>query len=805
MTLLDHLSHDLKFALRQLRKNPAFSATAIVVLALGLCASLAIFSFVDAALLKPLPYRDPGRLVGVYEQVPLCERCNLSFFDYLDWKRMNQTLSSLEIYNQAGYVGDSAIGAERVPGARVSAGFFRALGVSPVLGRDFSAGEDKPGGPDLMIVSYAAWQARYGGKPDVIGQSVRFNGTLYQIIGVLPADFHFAPVRQAAVWSLIRGDNGCERRRSCHNLYGIGRLKDDATLEAALADFGVIARNLQAQYPDSNTGQLSNIVPLSEVIVGSIQPVLLALLGGSALLLLIAAVNVANLLLVRSEGRKREIAVRSGLGASPFRLAAQFVTEGLLLVTASAVLGLGAAHWTAILLKRLIPRSMLDGMPFLAGLGLHARELEFAGIVSLLAAILFTVMPAVRLSLSGSRIESSRGYSGAAWRRLGAHMVILELATASVLLIGAGLLAKSLYRVLQVDLGLRPDHVAVLGVGGIGPSYSKNEQMIALNRELLRRISNIPGVQSVASSSMFPISGGNTVWLRFLDRADTGAHNEVQQRQVTENYFSTLGARMLKGRYFTETDDTTRPLVVIVDKLFVDKYYPGKDPLGQQFSFQSTQTGPLTIVGVVDTIKEGALDKVSWPTMYTPFNQNPNSFFNLIARTSHDEHALIPAMAVAIHEYDRSLMAGQSTTLSDQISDSPAAYLRRSAAALVAGFAGLALLLGVVGLYGVIAYSVSQRTREIGVRIALGAQPGTVYRMIMKEAAWLVGIGVTVGLIASIGAAALIRGLLFGTKSWDMETFGLVAIVLVLSALTASFIPARRAASVNPVDALRAE
>jgi macrolide transport system ATP-binding/permease protein len=702
-------------------------------------------------------------------------------------------------------VGDSAAGAERVPGARVSAGFFRTLGVSPVLGRDFAAGEDKPGGPDLIIVSYAAWQARYGGRADVIGQAVRFNGTSSTIIGVLPADFHFAPVRQADVWGLIRGDNGCEKRRSCHNLYGVGRLKDDATLEAASTDFSVIARNLQAQYPDSNTGQLSNIVPLSEVIVGSIQPVLLALLGGSALLLLIAAVNVANLLLVRSEGRKREIAVRSGLGASPSRLAMQFVTEGLLLVTASAVLGLGAAHWASILLKRLIPKSMLDGMPFLAGLGLHARELEFAGVVSLLAAILFTVLPAVRLSLSGSRIESSRGYSGAAWRRLGAHMVILELATASVLLIGAGLLGKSLYRVLQVDLGLRPERVAVLAVGGIGPSYAKNQQMIALNRELLRRVSNISGVQSVASSSMFPISGGNTVWLRFLDRADTGAHNEVQQRQITESYFSTLGARMLKGRYFTETDDATKPLVVIVDKLFADKYYPGNNPLGQQFSFQSTQTGPFTIVGVVDTIKEGALDKVSWPTMYTPFSQNPNSFFNLIARTSQDEHALIPAMVAAIHDYDRGLMAGQSTTLSDQINDSPAAYLRRSAASLASGFAGLALILGVVGLYGVIAYSVSQRTREIGVRIALGAQTGTVYRMIMKEAAWLVGIGVALGLIASVGAAALIRGLLFGTKSWDMETFGSVAAVLALSALIASFIPARRAASVNPVDALRSE
>jgi len=546
-------------------------------------------------------------------------------------------------------------------------------------------------------------------------------------------------------------------------------------------------------------------VPLSEVIVGSIQPVLIALLGGSGLLLLIAVVNVANLLLVRSEGRKREIAVRSGLGASPARLAMQFVTEGVLLVAASALLAIGAAHWAAILLKRLIPRSMLDGMPFLAGLGLHTRELEFLGVVSLLAAILFTATPTLRLSLSGSRVESGRGYSGAAWRRLGAHMVILELATASVLLIGAGLLGKSLYRVLQVDLGLRPDHVAVQAVGGIGPAYSKNEQMIALNRELLRRISTIPGIQSVASSSMFPISGGNTVWLRFLDRPNTGDHNEVQQRQVTEKYFSTLGARLLKGRYFTESDDPTKPLVVVVDKLFIDRYYPGKDPLGQQFYFQSSQTGPFTIVGVVETIKEGALDKVSWPTMYAPFNQNPSSFFNLIARTSQDEHALIPVMAVAVHEYDRGLMTGQSTTLSDQINDSPAAYLRRSSASLAGGFAGLALILGVIGLYGVVAYSVSQRTREIGVRIALGAQMGTVYRMILTEAAWLVGIGVALGLIVSVGAAALIRGLLFGTNSWDVETFGLVTIVLTVSALFASFFPARRAASVNPVDALRSE
>jgi len=305
---------------------------------------------------------------------------------------------------------------------------------------------------------------------------------------------------------------------------------------------------------------------------------------------------------------------------------------------------------------------------------------------------------------------------------------------------------------------------------------------------------------------MLPVAGGNTVWLKFPDRPETTEHNEVQQRQVSPAYFTTLVARLLKGRYFTDADDASKPQVAIVDKMFVDKYYPGKDPLGQQFSFQSFGTKPLTIVGVVDTIKENALDATAgWPTMYAPFNQNPGAFFVLAARTSQDDRAALPAIISAIHEYDRGLMTGQSGPMSEQIADSPAAYLRRSAASLAGGFAVLALILGVVGLYGVIAYSVNQRTREIGVRIALGAQMSTVYRLIMKEAAWLVGIGVALGLICSIGAAALIRGLLFGTKSWDLETFGSVIVVLAISALLASFIPARRAASVNPVDALRSE
>ena len=808
MAVLDHLRADLRFAIRQLRKNPAFTITAILVLGLGLCASVAIFAFVDAALLKPLPYREPARLAGLYERIPLCERCDLSYFDYLDWKRMNKTLASLDAYQGTGFMVASPTGAERAQGARVTAGFFRTLGVSPMLGRDFVDGEDQLSAPRVVILSYAAWQARFGGKREAIGQTITFDSDTSTIVGVLPPDFHFSPVGRAEFFAAMHATTSCEKRRSCHDLYGVGRLKDGVSMENAAADFALIASQLEAQYPSSNRGQASNVLPLTDVIVGRIRPFLIMLLSGSALLLLIAAVNVANLLLVRSEGRKREIAVRSGLGASAARLAAQFVTEGLLLAIAGAAVGLLAADWLAALLTRLIPQTMLNGMPFLSGLGLHAREWAFAGAVSLLAAILFTVTPALRLSISDPRAglsESSRGHSSSAWKRLGSHLVIVELATAVVLLVGSGLLGKSLYKVLQVDLGMKSDHLATVQIEAPRASYSKHDQFIALNNEILRLVSSLPGVQSVATSSVLPVTGGNTSWIQFLDRPFYGEHNDVGEREVTAGYFTTLGARLLNGRYFTDSDDASKPLVVIIDRAFAEKYYPSKNPIGQQISYQSTNPRPMTIVGVVDDVKEGAIDSVTWPTMYTPFKQNPDNDFILVVRTSQDENAFLPTLVSAIHQFDVSVMTGNPHSMNDQINNSSAAYLRRSSAWLAAGFAVLALILGVVGLYGVVAYSVSQRTREIGVRIALGAQARTVYRLILSEAAWLAGIGIVVGLGCSIGAAALLQSLLFGTKSWDISTFSAVAAVLGIAAVTASFLPARRAASVNPVEALRSE
>lgn len=807
---LENLLQDLRFAIRQLRKNPGFTGASILMLALGMCASAAIFAFVDAALIKPLPYKDSSRLVGVYESIQMFPRSNLSYQDYLDWKKLNKVFSSLEVYQQRGVLLSAPSGAESARGARVSDGFFRTLGVTPALGRDFYAGEDLPSAPRTVLLSYAAWQKRYGGKEDVLGRTVTLDGFPNVIIGVLPREFHFAPAEPAEFWTALHASGSCEQRRSCHNLYGVARLKDGVTVETALADVTLIAQQLEKQYPDSNRGQGAAVMALSEVIVGEIRPILLALLGGAGLLLLIATLNVASLLLVRSESRKREIALRSALGASPARLGRQFVTEGVALVAAGGTLGLVSAYWLMRLLTRLIPTDMMAGMSYLHGLGLNVRVLVFAGVISLLAAALFSLTPTLRLSLSQMReglAESGRGSAGTSWRRLGSKLVVVELATAVVLLVGAGLLGKSLYRLLHVDIGFQPEHLATLQVAAPQSGYANDEQAIALERQIVSRIASLPGVTSVGiSANGLPIShNGNTTWFRVLGRPWHGEHNETPQRGVSSDYFTTLGAKLLRGRYFSEAEDSSKPRVVIINQTLARQYFPSEDPIGKQISYLSDPPVPIEIVGVVEDIREGPLDTPIPRVLYFPFNQSTDNYFGVVVRTSQPQGALLPAMASAIHQIDPGIVTSDAVTMSDRINDSPSAYLHRSSAWVVGGFAALALLLSVVGLYGVVAYSVSQRTREIGVRMALGAERGSVYLLILKEASGLTAVGIVVGLGCSVAAATLMRKLLFGVSSWDIPTLIIVAAVLAISTLMASYIPARRAALVNPVEALRAE
>ena len=802
---LETVVPDFRFAIRQLRNNPGFAAAAILILTLGIAASVAIFSFVDAALIKPLPYKNASRLVVLFESIPLGPRFHLSYPDYLDWKRENTVFQSLDVFAPYGFMLQTPAGAQQVDGASVSAGFFRTLGVTPILGRDFRPAEDQPAAPYTALISYGAWQGRFGGRKDVLGQTVNLDGNATTIIGVLPRDFHFAPAEPADFWASARSTAGCGR--GCHGLFGVARLKDGVSFATAFADITTIAQNLERQYPDSNRDQNAFMMTLTDVIVGDIRPILLVLLTGAALLLMIAAINVASLLLVRSERRKREMAVRGALGASRIRLIRLFVTEGALLAISAGVLGVASASAVMRSFLRLIPKDMLATMPYLREIGLNPRVLTFAALVTLTTGVLFSLLPALRVSLNDLReglSEGSRGSSGTVWRRFGANLVVVELSMAVVLLVGAGLLGKSFYRLLHVDAGLEPDHLATLHVAAVGDSYQKNEQQINLRRQLRARLSTLPGIDSVAFTNRLPLGDGDgTTSFRIVGRPYHGEHNEVAYREVSANYFSTLQARLLRGRYFAEDEDQSKPSVIVINQQLAKQYFPGEDPVGKQISTQGRPN--IEIVGVVNDIQEGQLDAAPRGAMYTPMNQWPDTYFSVVLRTSRAEDSLLLSAASAIHSVDPGLAVFNPISMAERVHDSPSASLHRSSAWLVGGFAALALLLSVVGLYGVIAYSVSQRTREIGVRMALGAQRSAVYRLIMGQAGWLIAAGIGAGLLCSLAATVLIRKLLFDVRAWDASILAAVSLVLALAALLASYLPARRAASVNPTEALHAE
>jgi len=804
------LFQSFRYAFRQLRKSPGFAFTAVLILALGICASISIFAFVDAALIKPLPYPRPDRLAFVTESASVFPHANLSYLDYLDWKKQNNVFRSLEAYRQEGFLLRTSSAAEPITAARVSDGFFRTLGIVPLMGRDFYPGEDLPQAPDTVILTYATWQNRFGGRSNVLGESVQLSGVPYTIVGVLPSTFQFAPTGAAEFWVTLHPVDHCSQRRSCHDLLGVARLKDGVSIETARAEMKGIARQLEMQYPNDNRDQGAFVAPLSEMIVTDVRPILLVLLSGAVLLLLIACVNVSSLLLVRSESRRREIAVRTALGASQFRLMLQFTIEGIVLVIAGGLLGLIAADVSMKVLTGLISKDMMDSMPFLSGLGFNLHILLFALGICVVATVLFSLTPLLRLPFNQIKeglAEGDRGYAGTLWRRFGANLVTVELAIAVVLLVAAGLLGKSFYRLLHVDIGFDPAHLATVQLALSDTAYSKDPQQEEVGRKIIDRVSQLPGVLSAGLINVLPVShNGNTWWIRVVGHPYNGEHNEVNARDVSSAFFTTLHAQLLQGRYFTEADDASKPKVMIINEALAKKYFPGEDPIGKKIGDTALSKDSVAeVVGVIRDVRDGALDSDVWPAVYQPFNQSPDTYFSLVVRTSQSEAAILPALVAAVREVDPGIGTRDVTTMLSRINNSPSAYLHRSAAWVVGGFAAIALLLGVVGLYGVIAYSVSRRTREIGVRMALGAQTTSIYQLIMKEAAWLAAMGIVAGLIGSVLTAALIRSLLFGVQSWDVATLVAVSLVLAASALLASYFPARRASRVDPMVALRYE
>ncbi|MGA7155417.1 MAG: ABC transporter permease [Acidobacteriaceae bacterium] len=810
LPFLEVLGQDLRFALRQLNSNRGFTATAVLMLTLGVGASVAIFAFVDAALIQPLPYPHPNQLVDVTESLTLFPRSNLSYPDYLDWQRMNTVFTSLDAYGGTGDLLQTSDGAVPISGTRVSAGFLRTLGVRPELGRDFVPGDDTLSSPRTMLLTWKGWQKLFGGRGDVIGLTIQLSGEPVTIIGVLPATFVFAPLGDPEYLKALPDRRGCDPNRSCHSLNGVGRLKEGVTVAAALANMKTIAAQLEREYPDSNRGQSASVMPLAKAITGDIRPILLVFLGGAALLLLIACVNVSNLLLVRSEKRRRELALRGALGASRVRLVRQFVTEALALVLTGTGFGLLLADATMRILRGMISKDLISNMPFLDGLGLTTHVWLFAALVAALAAALFSIVPILRMPLANLRDglhDGGRGSAGNLWRRLGAHLVIVELAIAVILLTGAGLLVKSFWRLLQVDLGFNPNHLAMASVELSGFEFQKEAQQEAFANTALERVRMLPGVADAALTTVPPVTCNcDTDWIRFVGKPYNGVHNEVNDRQVSAGFFHTIQAQLSRGRLFTGTDDAAHPKVIIVNEAFAQKYFPGEDPIGRMIGDIDLKPDSLRkIVGVVVNIRDGALDADEWPTEHESFAQDPSTYFSLVVRARGDERTLLPEIEAAVRQVSPAVGVTNETTMTTRIQDSSSAWLHRSAATLVGGFAGLALLLSIVGLYGVIAYSVSQRTREIGVRMALGAQRSVVHRLILREAAWLVAVGVAAGLVCSVAAASLMRSLLFGVRAWDIPTLAAVTAALTVAALLAAYLPARRASQIDPMIALRTE
>ncbi len=803
------LLQDLRFAARQLQRSPTFALISVLVFTLGIAASTAVFAIVDAALVKPLPYSHPSRLVALFERLPIGDRYHLSYFDYLDWKRRNHVFSSLDVYRPDRFTIATPSGKQEVPGALVSAGFFRTLGVAPILGRDFQPGEDQVNAPYTVILSYEAWRTRFASDKHVLGTTVDLDGNTSVVIGVLPRGFYFPPAGAAAYWRTIHGF--CSDLRTCYPYYGIARLKDGVAVQTAATDLAAISHQVAVQYPLSNRDRSAIVLPLSDAILGSIRPTLWTLLGGAAALALIGFLNGTGLLLVRAEARRRELAVRRALGASRSRLLRQFAVEGLLIAGLGGVLGLSASACSLKSIASLVPNAFLDSMPYLQGLRSNWHVMTAGLVLSFVGWALFTLGPATQLfraDMQPGLGAGGRSVTRGSWRRLGAALVIAELAMTAMLLTSGGLLAKSFYRLLHQDIGISADHLAVLHV--LGPGNSTDAEQIAWEQEIRSRVRTVPGVVSVGVSRELAVGSGEgykSLFTHFhvLGRPIRGIGDEAADEEASVGYFETLRARLIEGRFFGEADDASRSRVAVINQTMAMQEFPGEDPIGKFLVSQYEEGHPIEVIGVIGDMQDGPLDSKPPAAVYSPFQQRPSNDFYLTLRTATPAGAILPSVIHLLHRIEPGLITDGADTMTERIDTSPSAYMHRSAAWLVASFAGLALLLGTVGLYGVISFSAAQQTREIGIRMALGAQRASVYALILKEAGVVLGLGLAAGILCSVAATALLRSMLFGVRPWDVQIAAGVLVTLSVAAFVASYMPARRAAAIDPTSALRAE
>jgi len=804
---MENLLHDIRYGFRVLRNRPGFTIVAVLTLALGIGANTAIFSVVNGVLLRPLPYADPDSLVMVWQdhtriEGPIDEWASPD--NFFDWRDNNDVFSGVIVLGGFGPTLTGDDDPEMLSGARVSHNAFEVMGVEPVAGRGFLPGDDTATSAPVVVLGYELWQRRFDGDEAVVGTTLTLDGAPATVVGVMPPDFAFPIVAGRDIFAPSRLDASNSCGRGCVTLRVIARLEDGVLLETAQANMDTIAAGLEAEYPGANSGVGVFLEPLHERIIGPFRAGLWMLLGAVGFVLLIACANVANLMLARATGRRREVAIRVAIGAGQRRIFRQMLTESLLLAFAGGGLGLLVALWGVDLLGSLVP----DGMARFDQIGLDPTALLFTLLVAVATGVTFGIIPALKASkpqLNESLKEGGAAGAGQGGLRLRALLVVAEVALAVTLLIGGGLLVRSFVSLINVDPGFDADNLLTQQLFLPRASYGEPAQIISFVDELVERAESLPGVTGAGVISTLPLSGNNSdagFLIEGTPRPQEGERSPVAwYRPVTTGYFSTMKMRLVGGRLFTRADQREAPLVAVINEAAARRYWGNDDPIGTRITFGGDEW--REVIGVVADTKHFGLDEAERPATYLPYAQMPQRFMSLVMRTSGDPMLLARSVQAEVWEIDPTLAVAGAATMNDVIAETVA--VPRLVMAVLAVFAGSAMLLAAIGIYGVMSYHVGQRTREIGVRIALGADSGSVLRLVVGRGMALMGAGLGVGLVLALVLSRFLESLLFEVSARDPLTFVLVPVVLAAVALLACYLPALRASRVDPIVALRYE
>jgi len=805
--MIENILQDVRYSLRLLVKNPAFTFVVVLTLALGIGANTAIFSFANGILLRPLPYPQSDRL-AVLDETALKRGINsmgVSYPNFLDWREQNSVFTGIGVYFNDNRFSLSGVGEPiEVRGSRISHGLFEVLGVKPYLGRTFTATEDRPEEDAVLILGHRLWQNHFGADPGILGKKVVISQRPRTVVGVMPPGFRFPEVSEMWVPLALTTQTFT---RTDHGLLATARLKNGISFAQAQAEMNNVAAHIETQNPITNEGLGVSVKSLHQDLSGNYREALLILLAVVACVLLVACVNVANLMLARLTARQKELALRSALGASRWRIIRQLLMESLILSVAGGVLGLALSIWALQLLLRAIPIEL----PFWMDFGLDLRVLSFTVLVTLLTAFLFGVAPALqtsRVDLNSTLKEGGRGAGATSSSRSRSLLVVTEIALSVVLLVGAGLMIKSFLRLRKVDVGLNPQRVLSFGVMLPRAKYTESEQRATFFKNLVERMRTLPGVEAASATATLPLSGNN--WGRSLTVEEfpvlsVGQAPMIQHTVVTPGYFQTMGIRLLAGRDFTDSDARDAPKVTIIDERLAREYWPNASALGKRVRFGPPEDNEPwhTVIGVVNAVRHRRMQEDTSKSVYLPHAQIPVNRLTLVARSSFDPTNLVGAVRREVSQLDPDLPLSDVAAMEQVMAES--IWQPRLYALLFAVFAGGALLLAVIGIYGVMAYLVITRTHEIGLRMALGATARDVFKLIVGRGMMLTTVGVLLGIGGALALTRLMRGLLFNISATDPATFILIPVLLVLAAFLACFIPARRATRVDPLVALRYE